>query len=190
MSARQQFWILVGGNGVGKSTFYNLYLKHLGLPFVNADILAGLVYPDAPEAHSYDAAKLAERMRANLLLTGASFCFETVYSHPSKIDFIAQAKALGYEVIMVMIHLQSAQLNQARVAERVSEGGHSVPDEKVSSRIPRMLKHVKTSIPLCDRVQVYDNSFEDDPFKPVFSIMNGTVERHIDSLPDWAEELL
>lgn len=190
MSTGKQLWILVGGNGAGKSTFYKRYLEPLGLPFVNADRLAKMVYPDAPEAHSYDAAKLAGQMRGVLLLSGVSFCFETVYSHPSKIDFVAQAKALGYEVIMVVVHLQSIELNQARVAERVSEGGHSVPDDKVSSRIPRTLQHIKTSIPLCDRVQVYDNSLEDAPFDPVFSIANGVVTRHHNPLPDWAEELL
>jgi len=190
LNTRKQLWLLVGGNGAGKSTFYKNYLEHLALPFVNADILARMVYPDAPEAHSYDAAIIAEQMRRELLLNGACFCFETVYSHPSKIDFVAHAKALGYEVIMVLVHLHSAELNQARVAERVSEGGHSVPDEKVRSRIPRTLQHVKTSIPLCDQVRVYDNSFVDNPFKPVFSVVNGTVERHVNPLPDWAEELL
>jgi predicted ABC-type ATPase len=54
-----------------------------------------------------------------------SFCFETVYSHPSKIDVTALAKALAYPVIMVLIHLESPGLNQARIAGRVSEGGHS-----------------------------------------------------------------
>ncbi|MGM0593577.1 MAG: AAA family ATPase [Pseudomonadota bacterium] len=190
MSTRKQLWILVGGNGAGKSTFYEHYLGPLGLPFVNADILARMLYSDAAEAHSYEAAKLAEQMRSELLLSGASFCFETVYSHPSKIDFVAHAKALGYEVIMVVVHLQSAELNQARVAERVSEGGHSVPDEKVNSRIPRTLQHIKTSIPLCDRVQVYDNSYENTPFAPVFSVVDGVVTRQHNPLPNWAEALL
>lgn len=189
-NATKQLWILVGGNGAGKSTFYKNYLEPLGLPFVNADILARMAYPDAPEAHSYDAARLAEQMRGELLLSGVNFCFETVYSHPSKIDFVAQAKALGYEVVMVAVHLQSAELNQARVAERVSVGGHSVPDEKVISRIPRTLQHIKASIPLCNRVQVYDNSYEDNPFLPVFSVVNGVISRHLYPLPDWAEELL
>ena len=190
MSASKQLWILVGGNGAGKSTFYKLFLEPLGLPFVNADVLAKMVYPDAPEQHSYDAAMLAAQLRGELLLSGTSFCFETVYSHPSKIDFVAQAKALGYEVIMVMVHLQNTDLNKARVAERISEGGHSVPDEKVISRIPRTLKHVKTSIPLCDRLQVYDNSYEDEPFKPVLTVKNGVIEQHVTPLPSWAEALI
>ena len=45
----KQLWLLVGGNGAGKSTFYRLVLEPLGLPFVNADRLAKLVYPAAAE---------------------------------------------------------------------------------------------------------------------------------------------
>ena len=139
--------MLVGGNGSGKSTFYRLALEPLGLPFVNADLLARIVFTDAPEMHSYEAAQLAERQRFHLLQEGVSFCFETVYSHPSKIDFLARAKGLGYQIIMVLIHLDSSDLNQARVACRVSEGGHGVAAEKVVARIPRLLEQVRLSIP-------------------------------------------
>jgi predicted ABC-type ATPase len=125
LSERPQLWILVGGDGAGKSTDHRLALKPLGLPCVNADGLARIVFAEAPEAHSDEAAQLAERQRHQLLEQGVSFCFETVYSHPSKIDFSARAKALAYPVIMVLIHLESPGLNQARIAGRVSEGGHS-----------------------------------------------------------------
>ncbi len=99
MNNGKQLWLLVGGNGAGKSTFYRLYLEPLGLPLIKADMLAQIAYPDAPEAHSDEVARLAEQQRHRLLLSGASFCFETVYSHRSKIDFVARAKALGYRVI-------------------------------------------------------------------------------------------
>lgn len=190
LTTSKQLWLLVGGNGAGKSTFYRLYLEPLRLPFVNADIIARIAYPEAPEAHSYAAAKIAEQQRHRLLLSGASFCFETVYSHPSKIDFVARAKGLGYRIIMVMIHLENAQLNQARIAQRVSEGAHRVPAEKVVSRIPRMLEQVKASLPLCDLVRVYDNSLVDNPFIPVFTIDDGHQEKPLDPLPDWAEAIL
>ena len=81
---KKQLWILVGGNGSGKSTFYHQRLEPLGLPFVNADIIARQLYPDNPEARSYDAAKIAEQQRFQLLSQGRSFCFETVFSHPSR----------------------------------------------------------------------------------------------------------
>ena len=190
MTERKQLWILAGGNGAGKSTFYRTQLAPLGLPFVNADILAKEVYPQSPEEHSYDAAKLATEIRFQLLHEGRSFCFETVFSHPSKIDFVAQAKALGYEIILVFIHLDSVSLNQARVAQRLSEGGHNVPDEKVASRIPRVLQNIKKTLPLCDQVRILNNSRIDSPFEQVAVIRNGKKLQQEIALPDWAKELL
>ena len=190
MNADKQLWVLAGGNGAGKSTFYNTQLKPLDLPFINADILAKELYPDAPEAHSYDAAKIAEKMRLTLLQEGRSFCFETVFSHPSKIDFIATAKALGYNIVLVFIHLETVDLNQARVAQRVSEGGHNVPADKVINRIPRLLDNIKVALPLCDNVYLLDNSRMDSPFQQVATIRGQQLTLITEHLPDWAEYLL
>ncbi len=190
MSTQPQLWLLVGGNGAGKSTFHRLVLERLGLPFVNADRLARLAYPDAPEANSYAAARLAEQQRDSLMLQGLSFRYETVYSHPSKIDVVARARSLGYRVIMVVIHLQHSQLNLARVQQRVRERGHTVPDDKVISRIPRTLDHVRRTVPLLDELRVFDNSSAEDPFVPVFSLRDGVLERHQEPLPTWAAALL
>ena len=190
MEEARQLWLLAGGNGAGKSTFYRTRLQPLSMPFVNADIIARELYPDAPEAHSYDAARIAEEIRYGLLSEGRSFCFETVFSHPSKIDFVAHAKTLGYQVILVFIHLASAELNKARISQRLESGGHHVPDEKVEQRIPRLLKHIKTVIPLCDQVHVLDNSSAGNPFKPVMVIRDGNIEVQQSTVPGWAEEFL
>lgn len=189
MPPKKQLWLLTGGNGSGKSTFYERYLKPLGVPFVNADNIAKELYPDSPEAHSYHASQIAEQLRYELLQSGRSFCFETVFSHPTKIDFVGRAKALGYEVILVFIHLASAQLNKARVAQRVELGGHSVPDDKVEARIPRVLQNTKTVIPLCDQVRILDNSRSDNPFVPVLVIKDGKLTTLQDNIPEWADFL-
>lgn len=190
MNKKKQLWLLAGGNGAGKSTFYRTRLASNGLSFVNADIIAKLLYPQEPEAHSYHAAKLAEHMRLQLLRQGRSFCFETVFSHPSKIDFVAYAKTLGYEIVLVFIHLCDPALNQARIAQRVSEGGHHVPDDKVISRIPRALKLIKKTLPLCDHVYILDNSRADNPFQQLATIRNGRITFRYDAMPDWCHELL
>lgn len=190
MKPTKQLWILAGGNGSGKSTFYRTQLEALGLPFINADILARQLYPQQPELHSYEAARIAETMRSQLLHEGRSFCFETVFSHPSKIDFVAQAKAMGYEIVLVFIHLDNTALNQARVSQRVSEGGHHVPEEKVSSRIPRVLQNIQQTLPLCNQCYLLDNSRLDKPFQQVAVICDGQLSPKITSLPPWANNLL
>lgn len=190
MAMSKQLWLLAGGNGAGKSTFHRLFLQPQGVPFVNADLIAKELFPDAPEVHSYHAARLAEELRRRWLLDGKSFCFETVFSHPSKIDFVAQAKALGYEIILVFIHLDSPALNNARVAQRVEQGGHAVPEDKVESRIPRTLNHIRTIIPLCDQVRVLDNSSALYPFRKVVVLRAGTIIDKVEDIPEWAVELL
>lgn len=160
------------------------------MAFINADVLAKQLFPNEAEERSYEAAKIAETMRLDLLNEGRSFCFETVFSHPSKIDFIAKAKALGYEIILVYIHLETAALNQARVSQRVSEGGHHVPDEKVISRIPRVLQNIKQAFPLCDISYVLDNSRLDNPFQQVAVIKQGLANFAKEPLPAWATALL
>ena len=190
MKKPKQLWLIAGGNGAGKSTFFNLFLKPTGLPFINADILAKQLDVNDTEGQSYKAAKLAEKLRFSLLQSGASFCFETVFSHPSKIDFLATAKSLGYEIILIYIHLRNNELNQARVAQRVSEGGHNVPSDKIISRIPRAMVNVKAVLPLADIVQFYDNSSQHQPFIAVAQLKTGQLTQRMKKLPDWPNEIL
>lgn len=190
MNPSKQLWVLAGGNGAGKTTFYRCFLEPLGMQFVNADLIAADLSNGDTEDLSYVASRVAEQLRNDFLKNGASFCFETVFSHPSKIDFIANAKALGFEVILVFIHLCSDELNQARVAQRVSEGGHGVPVEKIISRIPRTLGHIRTVLPLTDQAQIYDNSSLSEPFMPIAHLAGSQITQQIEALPKWAVELL
>lgn len=183
--------MLVGGNGAGKTTFYEQFLYPKGLPFINADVIAKELYPDSAEENSLKAAKLAEQIRMEKLRQGDSFCFETVFSHPSKIDFIAAAKTLGYRTYLIWIHVEHRELNVARVAQRVNEGGHSVPKNKIESRIPRTITNIKQAVPLCDEVWVFDNSRLDNPYQAVLTLHDSEISYRMDDpLPLWVECLL
>lgn len=189
MPPQKQLWILTGGNGAGKSTFYRLFLEPRGMVFINADNIARDLSPDNPEEASYRAARLAEVIRYELLQESATFCYETVFSHPSKIDFVAEARARGYQVILVFIHLDGSDLNKARVAQRVGEGGHAVPEIKIESRIPRTLGNVRRALALANEVHVIDNSSLEQPFVRLARLHKGVLERY-QPLDGWAEELL
>jgi predicted ABC-type ATPase len=190
MKSQKQLWILAGANGAGKSTFYRLFLKSRGINLINADIIARAINPVNPESASYKAMILAERLREDLLLQGISFCFETVFSHPSKIDFIARAKSLGYHIVLVYIHLETPELNEARVHQRVAEGGHDVPPQKIRSRIPRTMKHIATVLPLIDEARLLDNSLFDAPFRKIAVIEHGALTESVSPLPGWAKKVL
>ena len=190
MTVSKQLWVLAGGNGAGKTTFYNLFLAPKGIRLVNADIIAKAISPENSEKVSYEAANVVEQIREELLQQSVSFCFETVFSHVSKIDFVAKAKAQGYEIILVYIHLDTSELNEARVYQRVTEGGHNVPVDKVHSRIPRTMKHIAAVLQIVNEARLLDNSYRKNPFQQVASVKRGRRQWINDPLPQWAEEIL
>ncbi len=190
MAEEKQLWLLAGANGAGKSTFYKQYLSKHGIQFVNADLIAREIDPDNPETVSYEAANAAAGIRSEMLDQGASFCFETVFSHPSKIEFIQQAKNKQYDVVLVYIHLINPELNEARVHQRTLEGGHTVPAQKIYSRIPRTIKHIKEALTLVNQAWILDNSSEKDRFKQIAVMKNGRFEFKVHPLPEWINEIL
>lgn len=190
--SQPQLWLLAGGNGAGKSTFFELFLKGRGLPFVNADLIAREYFPDDPERRSREAADMASVLRYRLLAERKSFCFETVFSHSSKIDFLGDAKAAGYEIILVFIHLDNTDLNKARVQQRVDSGGHTVPEVRIEPRIQRLLEHIKKviSLGLADEVHILDNGSYVNPFVRLAQIVKEDLIVYVDPLPEWVSEIL
>ena len=181
---------MAGGNGAGKSTFFKHYLADYGIKLVNADMIAKEINAKNSEHLSYDAATIAESIRNDLLSEGVSFCFETVFSHESKIDFIARAKGMGYKIILVYIHLIDSSLNEARVHQRTMEGGHRVPAEKIHSRISRTMKHIKVALSLVDEAWILDNSSEQNRFQQIAVMKSGEYVFKVEPLPDWVKTIL
>ena len=139
--------LLTGPNGAGKSTLVTRVLQPVtGLPFVNADLIAAREWPDAEAEHAYDASHLAAPNRDELIADGASFITETVFSHQSKVDLVRTAHDVGYLVHLHVI-VMPANLCAARVAERVLNGGHSAPEEKIRQRHERLWSSRRATSP-------------------------------------------
>ena len=73
----------------------------------------------------------ADYIRNELLGYCPKFTFETVMSHPSKLEFIRKAKELGYKTYLYFVSLEDPELNKDRVRTRVQLHGHGVPEEKI-----------------------------------------------------------
>lgn len=151
--------LVVGPNGAGKSTFVEFVLADArpGVPFVNADVIAGERWPEDPLSHAYEAAQAAATARDALLARGESFIAETVASHESKIDLVRRAREAGYFVHLVVVAVPE-QYSVERVMTRVAAGGHDVPDEKIRSRWRRLWANVVAMIELADSAEVFDNT--------------------------------
>lgn len=154
--------LIVGPNGAGKSTFVEARLAPLlpGSVFVNADVIAKQRWPDSPEEHSYEAARIAATLRDALIAAGESFIAETVFSHPSKLDLVEHARRAGYVVVLHVV-LVPVEVSVARVAERVVEGGHRVPEQKIRERFERVWPLVAAAVDRVDHATVYDNTAPD-----------------------------
>lgn len=193
MSARTPtLLVLAGPNGAGKSTFFEQFLRQTGIHFVNADVLARAIAADDPMGVSSVAAKAADVARRALLGLGETFCMETVFSDPvgAKLDFLAEAQSHGYRVVLIFIGLQSAKLSQARVIQRVAEGGHDVPDEKIFERYPRTLHNLARAISFVDEVRIFDNSDADAPYRLIARLERGELLERASSVPRWARPIL
>lgn len=182
---------LAGPNGSGKSTFFDEYLEDLGLPYVNADVLARRLRDALPGSSADElqrrAFEEAEAIRSALLEAGISFCTETVFSDPysAKVDFLKRARAAGYTVFVIFIGLDSPQLSIGRVKQRVAAGGHDVPDEKLISRFPRTLANLRGAVLLADEAFLFDNSSVREPYRLVLLYEEGQIVNRYPPLPSW-----
>ncbi len=86
------------------------------------------------ENFEYLAAATADFLRHKLMEQRTTFTFETVMSHESKIDLLADARGKGYRIYLYFIATDDPMINVSGVHERVANGGHGVPDDKIVSR--------------------------------------------------------
>ncbi|MCC5805798.1 MAG: hypothetical protein JJU00_05660 [Opitutales bacterium] len=83
------------------------------------------------------------------------------------------------------IGLASSALSRARVHQRVTEGGHDVPDQKIEARFARTLANLERLIPVANRLTIYDNSTVAHPNRPVALFKNGRLTAVSGEVPPW-----
>lgn len=183
-----QLVVLAGPNGAGKSTFYRHFLQARKLPFLNADIVAAQTNVD-----SLEAARILDGMRADYIAHGYGFITETVFSDPhgAKLEMLRMAVEAGYEVVLVYIGLTSPHLSSRRIDQRIKQGGHDVPRDKLASRYERSLENLASAIEFVPSVKLYDNSSADEPFRHVADFEHGALTwRMKGRLPAWTRGIV
>ena len=153
--------IIAGPNGAGKTTFAREFLPgEAGCPvFVNADLIAAGLAPFAPESAAVRAGRLMLEEIHRHVEQGASFGFETTLSGRGFARWIPQWRRRGYRVELFFLSLPSIEAAIQRVAERVSHGGHNIPEATIRRRFDAGIKNLRELYaPLVDSWGLYDNA--------------------------------
>jgi predicted ABC-type ATPase len=187
--------LIAGPNGAGKSTLYQYLVapRHSQLPFVNAQAYActQLQHILDPATRARAARSWADEQRQSLLRQGSSFVTETAFSHPSRVALVAQARALGFEVVLYAIALDEPRRLLQRVSQRVREGGHPVPSHKILERYPRCLENFRHAVFMADLALLIDaaDAHEGGPCL-IASVVAHHMHLHTALRPRWVEKVL
>lgn len=160
----KEILMVAGPNGAGKTTMVReLLLQRSTLyDFLNADEIAFGLAPLHPESVSLSASKLMIIRLKELLNTHKSFAFETTAAGTNYVKHLKSAKDSGYIINVVFLWLASPLDAVKRVAQRVKQGGHSIPEQVIVKRYSLGLKNLFNHyLILADTVLVLDNSSEE-----------------------------
>lgn len=189
------FVLLAGPNGSGKSTFREKRLLQLGLNCIDPDEVARDMYGRQALSHAEARATTIEataQVRTHFSRS-ESVCLETVFSDTKghKKALIEEANASGYYTVLFFVGVDSPELSIARVAQRVTDGGHDIPDELITERFPRAFANAKSTLPIVDLALLFDNTGcyveTDQPTRHmhIATIAGGKLIKLHQTLPVW-----
>ncbi len=139
---------------------------------------------DGIEVNSYLASVLSDFIRHRLLAAHRSFTFETVMSSPDKVEFMRSARQQGFRTYLYFVATDDPEINIERVRNRVLNGGHPVPTEKIIERYARSLALLPAAIEQSSRAYVFDNSGANNLL--IAEITEGRdMELRADAVPHW-----
>ena len=160
----QRIIIIAGPNGAGKTTFARAFLPQEAhcQRFINADLIAAGLSPFAPEIMAIKAGRLMVQELADCVAQQQSFAFETTLSGLAYLRHIQKWQELGYQVSLYFLSLPTVDVAIERVAFRVQQGGHHIPEEIIRRRFAAGRKNFEQQYsPIVNDWALYDNAGEE-----------------------------
>ena len=174
--------ILGGCNGAGKSTSA-VTLVPPDIPFLNADELAK-VLPDIQGKHVLAGRQWLDQWE-QMAASHRDFAIETTLSSRTLAGRIREVQAIGYRVQIIYFWLPNADLAVERVAERVRNGGHDIPEDVIRRRHQRGWQNfLELYRPLADTWSVHNNETPGQPI--LIALSNSKDDFEIINAPQWA----
>ena len=176
--------VIAGANGAGKSTFTESGFFG-GIQVIDPDVIARTISPDDPESVAATAGREALTQRSKAMAAGEYLAVETTLSSHSSLKLMDKARESGYSVELHYIGLGDHRFSIDRVADRVTAGGHGVPERDIRRRFERSHINLIKAIKQVDHVTLYNNVDPGNPHERVAEVNPGEI-RVSTRVPDWA----
>lgn len=185
------YLLVAGVNGAGKTSLYNIYPGLRRGRRVNSDeIRRDNGWDWRNPADSFRAGKIAAKLLDEAFKNGEAVCQETTLTGHGILNHIRKAKELGYRIEMHYVGLESVAIAKARVARRVSLGGHGIPDADIERRYAQSMANVREVAPIVDELVLYDNSRGAVEWTQIAKYANGKLLDEGADLPAWYVAIL
>lgn len=150
----------------------------------------GYLYLLRPEYAEHVAQMVADVKRRLFLFYHKKFSFETVFSHPSKVEFLRIANIRRFKVYFYFVGTESPEINLYRVASRVQNQGHNVPMDRIINRYRRAMNLMWGAAQYAYQAYFFDNSVDNQPSNMFahFKVIEGKKVWDIpsnDNVPIW-----
>lgn len=157
---RPTFWLIAGPNGVGKTTYAWRHLKAVSgsINFVNLDEISRGLSPLDPSAAATDAVRVALARARAFMRDHATFAMETTLAGRLHRQLMGEAAHEGLATAILYFSVRTPEICLERIARRVAEGGHPVPEPVVRRRFERSLVNLPLYVGSCDLWRIYEAS--------------------------------
>lgn len=192
--------VIAGVNGAGKSSIPGARIEAAGGQYYNPDVCARQLMLRDPSislaSANSQAWKIGFEQLKRSIAHDDDYAFETTLGGNSIVQTLIEAGQAGRQIQVFYCGLSSPELHIERVAIRVARGGHSIPEQTIRERWKSSILNMMALVPVCYRVQVWDNSINADRGGPrpvkLMSFTQGTFDPGGEpsrALPSWAKPL-
>ena len=198
-----RIYVLAGVNGAGKSSIGGATFRAAGTDYFNPDEAAKALIAANPGLEQVKANAAAWRQGKRLLERAIrdrlDFVFETTLGGSTMTRLLDEAASKGFEVRIWYVGLASPEEHIARVAQRVSRGGHDIPEATIRRRWRHSRQNLIHLLPALTELRVYDNTDDADPAegdspqpKLLLHLSHGEIvgPRDLSATPQWAKPIV
>lgn len=193
--------VAAGTNGAGKSSIVQPFIEASGGAYYNPDQYAAtLIRHGMPPAHANALAwARGYQQLCTAVEDGTAYAFETTLGGHSIAYQLMRALAFERRVVILYVGLASLELHLQRIRERVTRGGHDIPEDVVRRRYDDSRRNLLPFIGTRAAIRVWDNSAQTPDGRPtlakeVFRIENRRLRWpkafDAEKVPGWTRPLL